>query len=65
MTRAPSDGARGKRLTILRIIAKEQKQSGRTPTAEEIARLLAMSVVRVRFHLDAIAREPTEQRRLL
>jgi predicted ArsR family transcriptional regulator len=55
-SRRQGNGAK-RRQTIRRIIIEERNRTGRVPTAEEIARLLAMSVVRVRFHLNELQRE--------
>jgi hypothetical protein len=63
--RRPGDGAIGRRQTILRIIRDEKAKTGRTPTAEDIARILGGSVLRVRQHLEAIEQETNPQRSLL
>jgi DNA-directed RNA polymerase specialized sigma subunit len=65
MTRRPSNGAVGRQATIKRIIAEERTRIGRTPTAEEIARILGASVERTRAHLEAIEQEAGPQRKLL
>jgi DNA-directed RNA polymerase specialized sigma subunit len=44
-------GANKRKLTIQNLIANVRAKTGRTPTDEEIASYLAMSVRRVRLHL--------------